>query len=286
MIRLVSCAAPRPALRLWSNNDYLREKIGDSNVTIDIDPTGHADSVYFNKFFVTPIEQQMKFNEFLDILENKVDSDAIHYCQHQNSSFTEEFEQLAEDIEIPSFITEAFNCPAELINLWCGSHQSITTLHNDYYENIYFVVRGSKQFTLYPPTDVYFLPQKAYRKAHWERFDSANPLHNDKEESRIGDYVLVEDEKADKVYWYNEKDEESEQLLRYANPLHVEVHAGEILYLPSLYYHRVEQSNDVPVIAVNAWFNMNYDIKYNYYKFAQLIAREKHKAAAAAADQL
>jgi peptidyl-lysine (3S)-dioxygenase / protease len=42
---------------------------------------------------------------------------------------------------------------------------------------------------------------------------------------------------------------------------------GEMLYLPSLYFHQVAQQEDDQgkVIAVNFWFDMQYDIKYCYY---------------------
>lgn len=30
----------------------------------------------------------------------------------------------------------------------------VTSLHKDHYENIYVVIRGTKHFTLYPPTEV------------------------------------------------------------------------------------------------------------------------------------
>lgn len=36
------------------------------------------------------------------------------------------------------------------------------------------------------------------------------------------------------------------------HPLTVEVHAGDVLYLPSLWYHHVAQEGD-PCIAVNTW---------------------------------
>lgn len=45
------------------------------------------------------------------------------------------------------------------------------------------------------------------------------------------------------------------------------VHAGETLFLPSLWFHHVQQSHKC--IAVNFWYDMEYDIKYSYYKFLE-----------------
>lgn len=72
--------------------------------------------------------------------------------------------------------TEAFGVAPDVANLWIGDERSVTSLHKgsrgvracvrrnltcsactDHYENIYYVVAGAKEFTLYPPTDFPFL---------------------------------------------------------------------------------------------------------------------------------
>lgn len=54
-------------------------------------------------------------------------------------------------------------------------------------------------------------------------------------------------------------------------PVQCTVHEGEVLYLPSLWYHHVQQEPaDLGcVIAVNFWYNMRFDVKYAYYKFVE-----------------
>ena len=47
--------------------------------------------------------------------------------------------------------------------------------------------------------------------------------------------------------------------------------AGEMLYLPSLWFHHVQQTHGC--IAVNFWYDMEYDIKYNYYKFVEKLVK-------------
>lgn len=97
-----------PALSKWSNPEYLRHQLGDKLVTIDITPDGYGDSVKLHKYFVTPLEEQMRFNRFMDIIEGKQSYNGIVYCQHQNSSFTTEFQQLNDDIHELSWVRESF----------------------------------------------------------------------------------------------------------------------------------------------------------------------------------
>lgn len=52
-----------------------------------------------------------------------------------------------------------------------------------------------------------------------------------------------------------------------ASVFEVRVNAGDILYLPSLWYHHVRQSHKC--IAVNFWYDMDYDARYCYYKMVE-----------------
>ncbi|CAF5094410.1 unnamed protein product, partial [Rotaria socialis] len=62
--------------------------------------------------------------------------DGIVYCQHQNSSFTTEFQQLNNDIHELGWVREAFGQAPDAVNLWIGTSKSISTLHHDPYENL------------------------------------------------------------------------------------------------------------------------------------------------------
>ncbi len=96
------------ALSKWNNPEYLRHQLGDTPVTIDITPDGYGDCVKLHKYFVTPLEEKMPFNSFMDIIEGKKSFNGIVYCQHQNNSFTTEFQQLNNDINELSWVREAF----------------------------------------------------------------------------------------------------------------------------------------------------------------------------------
>lgn len=52
-----------------------------------------------------------------------------------------------------------------------------------------------------------------------------------------------------------------------ANTYYVRVKKGDCLYLPSLWFHHVRQSH--ACIAVNYWYDMDFDLKYCYYKMLE-----------------
>lgn len=52
-----------------------------------------------------------------------------------------------------------------------------------------------------------------------------------------------------------------------ANVYKVRINSGDILYLPSLWHHHVQQSHKC--IAVNYWFDMDYDSRYCLYKMME-----------------
>lgn len=56
-------------------------------------------------------------------------------------------------------------------------------------------------------------------------------------------------------------------------PFECTVKAGEVLYLPSMWFHHVRQSADDGglTIAVNYWYDMQFDVKYAYFNFLQSI---------------
>ncbi|KAG7235777.1 hypothetical protein CRUP_016724, partial [Coryphaenoides rupestris] len=134
--------------------------------------------------------------------------------------------------------------------------------HKDHYENLYCVISGEKTFILLPPTDRPFIPYGLYQPAVYRQ-------------KADGDFEVVEQTDAEKVPWIP-LDPLAPDLVRYgsyrsARPLLCRVSAGEMLYLPSLWFHHVRQSHGC--IAVNFWYDMEYDIRYNYYQLLDSLAR-------------
>ena len=77
-----------------------------------------------------------------------------------------------------------------------------------------------------------------------------------------------------KFFIASNHDENEIRQNKYLNPLEVTLEPNELLYLPSLWFHQVEQDSPI-TIACNFWYDMEYDIKWNYYQFMSNIIKQK-----------
>lgn len=238
-----------PAYRKWNDN-YLRERLCNNKCTVAVTPNGYADSVLGDKFML-PEERIMTFNDFLDEMNCPV-LDRVLYLQKQNNCLVDEFSSLLEDVDshIP-WATEALGDFPEAANFWMGDSRAVTSLHKDHYENIYCVVRGYKEFILYPPIFPAWIPYETFRKSqyYWED----------------GEFKIKDLE--DEVKWvpFDPKigDDKKYPMVSQIKKYHILLKAGDVLYLPSLWFHHVEQSHSC--IAVNYWYEMKYDMKYAFF---------------------
>ncbi|KAH9850763.1 Clavaminate synthase-like protein [Lenzites betulinus] len=236
--------------RIWSKQ-WIGAKMGTRKISVAITPNGRADAVTSGPdgrlYVVEPHTEQMNVDSFLETLSSASHEDTdkrseIHYLQSQNGNlFTNryfdlaggddpsEFEPLREYIpsEVP-WCSDALDKSPDAVNLWIGDQKSVTSIHSDPYENIYTVIRGSKQFTLLPPTEGWCLKERRYPHATYVRAADTPKLE------------LVPSS-ADTPWCA-------------AHPIEVTVNAGETLYLPAGWWHYVRQRGYT--VAVNYWYDM------------------------------
>lgn len=271
-------------------------------VTVAVTPNGRADAVcnieagstsnLLQPYFVLPCERQMQMSDFLEHLVHQQpssqqdtsceaqenngsppDQQEIMYLQQQNGNFTSHFPELLGDIdpEMP-WASQAFGTSPDAVNLWIGNDQSVTSFHKDHYENLYAVVTGEKTFTLLAPCDAYRM-----HLAHYPVATCCDPPQGLQiVPSPDGEHVRwspIEDLASD-----GSNEEYKQQYPAYFDPLlpkpfRVTVRAGEVLYLPSLWWHQVEQTagKDSMVIAVNYWYDMQFDCKYAYFQLVEAL---------------
>ncbi|XP_061898457.1 bifunctional peptidase and (3S)-lysyl hydroxylase JMJD7 isoform X2 [Entelurus aequoreus] len=250
-----------PALSRWTPT-YLREKVGSKVISVAVTPDGYADAVRGDRF-VMPEERHMTVSSVLDVLEGKVKRRGVFYVQKQCSNLLDELPELTGDVEahVPWMSTALGKLP-DAVNFWLGEADAVTSLHKDPYENVYCVVSGQKNFILLPPTERPFLPYGLYQPAVYRQQDD-------------GDFAAVDQTDCEKVPWIPldplDPDLKRYPMYRRARPLHCSVKAGEILYLPSLWFHHVRQTHGC--MAVNFWYDMDFDVKYNYFQLVDTLSQ-------------
>ncbi len=211
-----------------------------------------------------------------------------HISLSQNDCLRNELEPLVSLFpeHIP-FASEAFNAKPDAVNLWIGNERSVSSMHKDHYENLYAVCSGVKIFTLCPPADSIFLEQAGFPSGIFRETDDGWVV----DVQTKGTTCSNEQEDIERVHWIEADVErlmepqslESRKeylkkfpLLKYAHPSRVYVEAGDVLYLPALWFHRVTQTCET--IAVNYWYDMKFDSpSWCYFNFLQnLSGKARH----------
>jgi len=175
--------------------------------------------------------------------------------------------------ETIDFAEEAFGVVPDAVNLWIGNEQVVSSMHKDHYENLFYVLSGEKVFTLCPPADAPFLYQKEFDSGTFCQTKNAKWVVQQ-------DYVKCEANAREpaQVQWIEGDVEpllndssgirKDHSLLSLTHPIRVHVKAGEMLYLPALWFHRVTHTCET--VGVNYWYDMQFDSPgWCYFNFLQ-----------------
>eukprot|EP00127_Corallochytrium_limacisporum_P002989 Clim_evm36s144 gene=Clim_evmTU36s144 len=263
IVRGYANSAEWRAFRKWRDSEYLITQSEGQKVTVSVTPNGLADAITeYNgkKYFVLPEERQMTVEELLRCLRGlrKTEkSEEIWYAQGQNDCFRNEFSFLADDIPMDiRVMTSALNRQPDNVNIWIGTEKSYTSMHRDFFENWYVVLTGSKTFRLCNPSEAARLSYNRYPTRQWKR----DPLSQK--------WKLEELQDVKETPWIDETTVDRQ------HSAVVTLGPGDALYLPSMWYHNVAQNaiDDDFVIAVNYWYDMDFDALYHYRKFINDIA--------------
>jgi len=217
--------------------------------------------------------------EHLD--EESFNEPAVVYYSRQNDCLRTELSTLSK-LFPPTiqFAQEAFGTGSpDAINIWMGNERSVSSMHKDHYENLFYVCSGQKEFILCPPSDVVFLHESEFDTGTFCPTDDSSwavvaDNSNDKEDREQNKTKWIEPN----IKEYMEEDSESHKfpLLSKAHPIKVLVNEGQMIYIPSLWYHRVTQTCET--IGINYWYDMKFDsLNWCYFNFLQNLRRgDKH----------
>jgi peptidyl-lysine (3S)-dioxygenase / protease len=218
---VILTGVPVPA---WATGeDAILRAAGGEEIDVNWTADGSGDAVH-GSMFVKPHRRRQTMASFLAALRGgRGDVCGVPYYSAQDDCLRRQLPGLAaRDLPDLSFASDAFGVPAEAVNLWIGDARSTTSLHKDHYENCFLVACGEKQFTLRPPVDVPLLCEGVYRAATYAPSGPGGAL------------VAVPDEPAASVPWVTAPDDPRGEIVATLRP-------GEMLYLPSLWYHSVQQ---------------------------------------------
>jgi len=216
------------------------------------------------------------------IINTSKQSPVVYYSKQCDCLRTEMKELFVTKIfpESFPFAEEAFGTgPPDAVNLWIGNERSVSSSHLDHYDNLYFVCSGQKEFVLNPPADHLFL--------HEREFPCGTFTPVEAEVNNGFEWAVTVDQNDKGSYSPEEartkwiepdvtKDNSDKfPLLSMSHPMKVLVSEGEMLYIPSLWYHRVTQTCET--VAVNYWYDMKFNsAHWCYFNFLQQLSRSQN----------
>lgn len=176
----------------------------------------------------------------------------------ENDNLRNEYVSLFKDVppDIP-FARLALDQTPDAINLWIGNERSITSLHRDPYENIYVQIAGQKHFTLLPPVELPCVNEQLLPKARYKAVEDSIPLSPD----QLAIDVDENEELLPVATWDpDDPDRRTSDYSHLSKPLRVTLDESDMLYLPALWYHKVQQTSGDEgfACAVNYWYDADF----------------------------
>ena len=225
----------------------------DGIVKVSVTPNGRADAECGGKFYL-PAYEHVTVAELLDDLScGGMKNNRILYASNQNDCLRQEgaYEAMRDigAVDENSAFDEIFGAKADARNIWIGDARSVTSIHRDFYENVMYVCTGAKIVKLLPPSAVILLREAGLVK---ER-ETVQWVDTNKD----GHWTEVPQDGL--VEWVASDWECRLKEIFGIEPAVLTIHAGEALYLPCLWYHEVSNSETGITIALNSWWDMDFE---------------------------
>jgi hypothetical protein len=237
-----SAVSQAPAIHLWQSWDYWRDTVGHEMAKVEIGGSYAKNAEKETSQAEIPVEGYLQYLELFEERHGKTLSSDARGCPPPKQeemvymAQNDLFQALYKDIIVPEFCQDESNLVGlgrlYSVMLWLGPHGSVSPLHNDPLDNLLVQYVGRKRILLYPPnTQVY-----AGHNGHQSNTSPIEPP-----------------EAADSNE--EERDEYNKQHFPLFDPdigIACEIGPGDILYIPSKWYHHV-RSLDMSA-SVNIWW--------------------------------
>jgi hypothetical protein len=201
------------AIKLWSPA-YFTSLYHNKEVSISI----------FGEDKLQKYSKKVNMQEAIQLICNNKKKERYYLGTHYSQcDISEEFRELLRDFELPSY---AETDKKYTSNLWFGQANHATILHFDFSHNFLAQIMGRKYIRLFSPHDSAYLYPCAP--------ETQMPAHY----SQILDIDNVENNLFPKF--------------KYANPLKGTIYPGDIIFIPSGWWHDI-RSLDI-AISINFWW--------------------------------
>ena len=188
-----------PAMTRWTQ-DYLTAVCGEQPVEV----MGNRDSDPLFEIHCDNLRTSMRFADFAALAFSPTVSNNVYLVANNKFMATAGGQRLMQDFRTLPFLFENPN-PSQVF-FWFGPAGTITPLHYDVVDIVLTQIHGSKHFRLYSP-------------------DQREWLYNS-----IGVFSDVDVEKPDLLKY---------PLFQHAEPVELDLVAGEMLFLPKGHWHQV-----------------------------------------------
>jgi hypothetical protein len=141
-------------------------------------------------------------------------------------------------------------------NLWVCSDGKVSTLHNDWRNNILVQAVGHKTISLIDPFRTHAVYPSKLKIHPWQRTDTAGQVYFEKSPAGPTTHVVDNFPLVNLTHPNLTK----YPLFKEASPLTVELHPGDLLIMPAYWFHQVVNHGreaDGLNIAFNYWFRCN-----------------------------
>lgn len=254
----------------WSS-ELLRRRYGDKRVHIKMSPTSDYEGIEpavwwenYQDFHIPqtvrsklpfpdlvvprPAPVNMNFSEFLSLMEkigNGTISNASAYLEY--SSIRNYFPELEHDISEMSFARGKLTL--RHLNIWLSDGNTLGKLHFDPFDNFLCMIDGTKELTLFEPHHNQQLYESHIPEAEYSmdtttlKFYRRNLMEST---SMVMSPVDI-----------RQPDFERFPRFKASAPLNCTIHEGDVLFMPSFWWHEVQSYPDRVTkrnLAVNYWY--------------------------------